>query len=173
MGFTLNYEHLWKELEALVIDMRSKGKEISPEVVEDLKSAKTLMTIQRVDPSSPITGDVEDYLGRVEAALLPYAENDFEKEYSEHWLQRIQEAKAKGLQETVRTQVGLVTGIPKDKQWIRVRVAELIDMAELKSMTDSLGLSFREEANDAVIVFGQPESVKAFLRELTARVKKK
>ena len=152
--------------------MRSKGKEMRPEVVEDLKSAKTLMTIQRVDPSSPIVEDVEDYLRKVEAALLTHAENDFGKEYSDHWFQRIQEAKAKGLQETVRTRVGLVTGIPKDKQWIRVRVTELIDMAELKSMTNSLGLSFREEANDTAIVFGQPESVKAFLRELTARVKK-
>jgi hypothetical protein len=169
----LNYEHLWKELEVLVIDMRSKGKEIPPEVVEDLKSAKTLMTIQRVDPSSPIMDDVEDYLRRTEAALLPNAENDFGKEYSNHWLQRIQEAKAKGLTETVRTQVGLVTGIPRDKEWVRVRVTELIDMAELKSMTNSLGLSFREEANDTAIVFGQHENVKAFLRELTARVKKK
>ncbi|MCJ7770903.1 DUF2096 family protein, partial [Candidatus Bathyarchaeota archaeon] len=116
----MNYEHLWKELEALVIDTRSRGKEIPPEVVEDLKSAKTLMTIQRVDPSSPIMEDVEDYLRRVEAALLTYAENDFGKEYSDHWFQRIQEAKAKGLQETARTQVGLVTGIPRDQQWIRV-----------------------------------------------------
>ncbi len=153
--------------------MRSKGKEIPPEVVEDLKSAKTLMTIQRVDSSSPITDDVEDYLRRTEAALLPNAENDFGKEYSNHWLQRIQEAKAKGLTETVRTQVGLVTGIPRDKEWVRVRVTELIDMAELKSMTNSLGLSFREEANDTAIVFGQHENVKAFLRELTAKVKKK
>ena len=153
--------------------MRSKGKEIPPEVVEDLKSAKTLMTIQRVDASSLIMDDVEDYLRRTEAALLPNAENDFGKEYSNHWLQRIQEAKAKGLTETVRTQVGLVTGIPRDKEWVRVRVTELIDMAELKSMTNSLGLSFREEANDTAIVFGQPENVKAFLRELTARVKKK
>ena len=153
--------------------MRSKGKEMRPEVVEDLKSAKTLMTIQRVDPSSPITGDVEDYLGSVEAALWTCAENAFEKEYSDYWLQRIQEAKAKGIQETVRTRVGLVTGIPKDKQWIRVRVTELIDMAELKSMTSSLGLSFREEANDTAIVFGQPESVKAFLRVLTNKVKRK
>ena len=104
---------------------------------------------------------------------MPNAENDFGKEYSNHWLQRIQEAKAKGLIETVRTRVGLVTGIPRDKEWVRVRVTELIDMAELKSMTNSLGLSFREEANDTAIVFGQPENVKAFLRELTARVKKK
>ena len=49
--------------------MRSKGKEIPPEVVEDLKSAKTLMTIQRVDASSLIMDDVEDYLRRTEAAL--------------------------------------------------------------------------------------------------------
>ena len=169
----MNYEYLWKELEALVTELRSKGKDVPNEVVEDLKAAKTLMTIQRVDPSSPVGADVEEYLRMTEAALMSSAEYYFGKEYADRWLRRLEEAKAKGLRETPKRQVGFVAGIPKGEDWVRIRVTELMDMKELDSMARGLGLSKRVEAEDTVLLYGPPEKVKAFLKQLTERVKRK
>jgi hypothetical protein len=169
----LDYEYLWKELEALVIELRSKGKDVPKDVVEDLKAARTLMTIQRVDPSSPVGADVEDYLRMTEAALMSSAEHHFGKEYADKWLRRLEEAKEKGLREAPKRQVGFVTGIPKGDDWVRIKVTELMDMKELDSMAQGLGLSKRVEAEDAMLLYGRPEKVKVFMKELTERVKRK
>jgi len=40
-------------------------------------------------------------------------------------------------------------------------------------MADSLGLSKRREAEDTMLLHGQPEKVKAFLRQLTEKVRRK
>lgn len=169
----MNYEYLWKELEALAIELRSKSKDVPNEVIENLKAAKTLMTIQRVDPSSPVSEDIEEYLRMTEAALMSNAEYSIGKDYVDRWLRRLEEAKAKGLREVPKRQVGFVAGIPKGNDWVRVRVSELMDMKELDSIAHSLGLSKRIEAEDTVLLYGPPEKTKAFLRELTEKVKRK
>ena len=169
----MNYEYLWKELEALVVELRSKGKKVPENVMEDLKAARTLMTIQRVDPSSPVGADVEEYLRMTEAALMSSAEYHFGKEYADRWLSRLEEAKTKDLRETPQRQIGFVTGIPKGEDWVRVRVTELMDMRELESMSRSLGLSNRKESEDTMMIYGAPEKVKAFLKQLTEKVKRK
>ena len=169
----MNYEYLWKELEALVVDMRSKGKEVPNEVVEDLKSAKTLMTIQSVDPSSSVSADVEDYLRRTEAAVISNAEYYLGKEYAEQWLSKIQDAKARGLREYPKKQVGFVSGIPKGDEWVRVKITDLVDIRTLDVIVHKLGLSKRVEAEDTVLLYGSPEKVKAFMKQLTEKVKRK
>jgi hypothetical protein len=172
-GTGLNYEYLWKELETLVMDLRSRGKEVPNEVVEDLKSARTLNSIQHVDPSSQASADVEDYLRRVETALINIAEYSEGKGYADEQLKRIQEAKARGLREAPKRQIGFVSGIPKGQDWVRVRVTELIDMKELDAMSRSLGLSNRKESEDVMIIHGSTEKLKVFMTQLTERVKRK
>ena len=169
----MNYEYLWKELETLVMDLRSKGKTVPSEAVEDLKSAKTLISILHVDPSSQASADIEDYLRKVETALISIAEYSEGKDYADEQLKRIQEAKARGLREAPKKQVGFVSGIPKGQDWVRVRVTELIDMAELEAMSHGLGLSNRKESEDAMIIYGSPEKLKMFMTQLTERVKRK
>ena len=169
----MNYEYLWRELEALVIDMRSKGKEVPNEVVEDLKSAKTLITIQSVDPSSSVNVDVEDYLRRTEAALMSNAEYYWGKEYAEQWLRRIQDAKARGLREYPKKQVGFVSGIPKRDEWVRVKVTDLVDPKVLDVIAQAVGLSKRVGSADTVLFYGSPEKVKSFIKQLTEKVKRK
>lgn len=169
----MNYEYLWKALEALAVELRSKGREVPQDVIEDLKAARTLMSIQRVDPSSPAGADVEEYLRRTEAALISIVEYHFGKEYADRWIERLEDAKAKGLGETPRRAVGFVVGVPKGEDWVRVRVSELIDMQELESMTRALGLANRREAEDAMLIYGPPEKVKTFLKQLTERTRRR
>ena len=169
----MNYEYLWKELETLAMDLRSRGKEVPSEVVEDLKSAKTLISILHVDPSSEASADIEDYLRKVETALINIAEYSESKGYADERLKEIQETKARGLRESPKRQKGFVSGIPKGQDWVRVRVTELIDMKELDAMSRSLTLSNRKESEDAMIIHGPPEKLKVFMMQLTERVKRK
>lgn len=169
----MNYEYLWKELEALVIELRSKDKSVPNEVVEDLKSARTLMSIQTIDPSSQINVDVEDFLIRTEMALISDAESHFGKNYADKWFRRMQEAKSKESNDTNKKRISFVTGIPKGEDLVRVRVSELIDMLDLVTMCGSLGLACRKENKDTIIIHGSPEKIKVFMRQLTEKVKRK
>ena len=169
----MDYEYLWKALEALALDLRSKGKDVTQDVIDDLKAAKTLMSIQRVDPSSPVASDVEEYLRKVEAALLSNAEYDVGSEYADQWLSRLEEAKKKGAHEIPQRRAGFVAGVPKGNDWVKVTVTELVDMRELEKMASGLDLSNRRESEDTVRVYGQPEKVKAFIRQLAEKTKRK
>lgn len=169
----MNYEYLWKELEFLVIELRSKDKRIPKEVVEDLKSARTLMTIQKINPSSPIKAEVEDFLSRTEMALLSHAEFYLGKKYADKWFRRIQEAKSKDSNYTDEKKLSFVTGIPKGEDMVRVRVSELIDMPSLVKMSSSLGLEYRKENKNVIIIHGSPEKIRVFMRQLTEKVKRK
>jgi len=169
----LNYEYLWKELEAMVIELRSKGKDVPKDAIENLKAAKTLMSIQRVDPSSTAGEDVEEYLRMTEAGLMSSIEYYFGRENAEQWLLRLVEARERGLHETYERQVGFVAGVPKGEDWVRIRITELVDAKELDSMVRGLGLSKRVEAEDTVLLHGPPEKVKAFMKQLTERVRRK
>ncbi len=169
----MNYEYLWKELEALIIDLRSKGKRVPIEVVEDLKSSRTLMTIQTIDLSSQINAEVEDLLRRTEIALLSDAESYLGKNYADKWLRRIQESKSKEPNDTQKRRSSFLTGIPKGEDWVRVRVSELIDMMDLVQMSSSLGLACMKENEDMIIIHGSPERIKVFMRQLAGKVKRK
>jgi hypothetical protein len=173
LEFFLNYEYLWKDIEALIIDLRSKGKSVPNEIVEDLKSAKTLMTIKDIDPLSQINAEVEDLLRRTEIALISDAESQLGKNYADKWLIRIQEAKSKEPEEIHKRKIGFVTGIPKGEDWVRVRVSELIDMLDLVQVSSSLGLAYRKENKETIIIHGSPEKIKVFMRQLTEKIKGK
>ena len=58
----------WKVLEDLMIELRKKGVTISPDVINDLRSAKLMIKISEAERSrGEATQKVEEYLGNVES----------------------------------------------------------------------------------------------------------
>ena len=70
----LNYYALWKLMADLIMELKRRGESIPPRVMNDLRSAKTMIEIAKIDRSSPqVTMRIEEYLNNLEAYLLPIA----------------------------------------------------------------------------------------------------
>ena len=75
----MSYSARWKILEGMIVEFRKKGLEVSQAILNDLKSAKVLITIMNVDEKDrgETAPKIDEYLGNVEAYLVTEAQNVF------------------------------------------------------------------------------------------------
>ena len=71
------------------------------------------------------------------------------------------ESDSKGKEETK-----FVTGVPRDKKWIRVEPLASLPSEKLKQLAAETSLSFREEKDGYLLVYGSAESIKEFVRKM-------
>lgn len=108
-----NYEELWKALANLAGIIQEKGEKI-PKIMKALKSANTLISVFRADPSHiEIVSRIETYLGNVEAHLLYVAENKIGKQFAEQWLRDLSEARKRAFEPKPITASKFVPGFPR------------------------------------------------------------
>ena len=114
--------HLWKTLETLILDLKRKGALIPQEVIEDLKSAKTMISIYEIDSSyMENLSDIEFLFNKVEISLISIAEADFGKEYGDECLRRISETRKINNSQKHVSSSNFVLGIPKGEHWIKFK----------------------------------------------------
>ena len=71
-----------------------KGEEIPKQIMDDLRSAKTLIEVLKVKPGQIETAaKVECYLSSVESYLIITAKEKFGDKYVKNWVKKIEEAK--------------------------------------------------------------------------------
>ena len=170
----LNYEYLWKVLEELIVDFTKKGVTVPQELVDDLKSARTLINIHRVDPAAlEIATDIELNLAQIESNLLYFAESDVSAEYADRCLKRIDEARKRGLSEERKATSRFVSGVPKGKQWIRISVSDMISDKEMDGMLKELNLSCKPQDDGYLLIYGKDEDLKTLVKEISKRIKGK
>jgi len=85
---------IWKVLEEIAIEFRKKDAVIPQKVMDDLKSAKSLINIMEANEVSCVEANpkIEEYLGSVEAYLISEAPKIFPSQIVENWLKQIQKA---------------------------------------------------------------------------------
>jgi len=67
----MDHEEVWKVLNDLIIEFRKKGETVPPEVMADLRAAKTLIHVLKADPTKKENvPTIEMYLGNVEFRFL-------------------------------------------------------------------------------------------------------
>lgn len=170
----MNYEHLWKVLEELFVELMKKGVAVPEELLDDLKSAKTLITIYNTDPTAlEAATQIEMYLNNVESNLLYLTESDLGKKYADKYLERIYEARQKGLGEKVTVPSKFVSGVRKDEHWIRIDISDLVNGREIDKLLKKLSLSSKPQEDGYMLVHGKEENVKAFVKEISEIIKKK
>lgn len=164
----MNYEYLWVALEELIVELKGKGIVVPRELVDDLKSAQTFITILRTEPTAlEIATEIEMYLDKIEANLLYFAESDVSEEYAKEYLKKIAEARMKGLREKPIIKSRYVTGVPKDKHWIRIEVSALISVEELDTLIERHHLSSKLQENRHILVYGNKIDVKNFIKAIS------
>jgi hypothetical protein len=168
----MNYESVWRLLEGLIVELKTKGISIPPELVDDLKSAKTLTSIYNTESTtSNVASDIALYFERVEPSLLSLAESEIGKEYANAWQNRIDKARIQA-PEKAAVRSRFVSGISKGDHWIRIKTSNIIADSDLSESLKKLNLSCRQQEDGYLLVYGSEENVKTLIREVSTRIGK-
>jgi hypothetical protein len=167
---------VWRVLDEMVMEFRQRGLTVPQNVMDDLKSALTMMKIGDVDKSMGETAPkIEEYLSNVESYLITEAQKRYETKYIDEWLRRIDEAgyETCGTCNTCETEKKqesrFVSGLPRDQKWVRVEPTEL-PIETLKELANQADLSSRTEKDGHLLVFGKDEDVKNFIKKMASYI---
>jgi hypothetical protein len=157
---------VWKVLEEMIIEFRKKGLPIPPQVMNDLKSARTMIRIMNVDPGRGETVQkVEEYLGNVESYLVTEAQKKFAPDYIDEWLRRLEEASCEICEEKGEEQ-RFISGLPRDQRWIRVEPLASLPLEKLKQLAKESNLSCSVQ-DGRLLVCGKTEDIRGFVKKMT------
>jgi hypothetical protein len=160
-----------KIIEEIIIELRKKNLEIPASVMSNLKSARTLMKIERADPRSK--GETEPkidvYLSSVEAYVMTEASKQFGAEKVEKWMAALDLASCETCVTVVeeKEEMRFIPGVPRDQKWIRVEPIASLPLEKLEQMANESKLGFRREKDGHLIVYGSDEAVKGFVKKMT------
>ena len=166
----MGYEEVWKVLADLITDLRKGGERIPANVMNDLRSAKTMIQILKADPTHiENLPRIETYLGDVESYLIFLAQNKFGSDYVEQWMKKLERARRKIYEEGRPKVVSrFVPGLPRGERWVRIQVSEDVPQKSIERLVEESELSYKMQEDGYMLVYGDVEKVKAFV----ARMKK-
>ncbi len=164
-----------KILEEIIIELRKKGLEIPANILSDLKSARTLMKVEQVDQKGhgETSPKIDEYFASVEAYLVTEAGKHFQAEKVDEWLRRLDLATCEPcatdekVREDGREKDRFIAGVPRDQKWIRVEPIESLPLEKLEQLATETNLSFREEKDGLLTVYGTAEAIKEFLKKVS------
>jgi hypothetical protein len=169
----MGYTATWRILEDIIIELRKKGVTIPPNIMTDLKSAKLMINISQAEGSTgEVTQKVEEYLANVEGYLITEAEKTFGSERVDEWLRRLEAAICE-VCEVNEQEDKFILGVPRDQKWIRVEPIQSLPPERLKQLAQELNLTVNSQNDGRLVVYGQPEGIKEFLKKMTAEAIKK
>ncbi len=165
----MGYLAVWKVLEQMIIDFRRKGVSIPADIVNRLRSARTLINVLKADPKQKGTSQkVEQYLLDIESYLISKGEEQSGREYVEEWLRRLREAGEQLFDEGERSK-RFIPGVPRDQRWIRVTPSNELPVEELKMLIEELELSYNVQPDGCLLVYGEGDNLKQFIAEMTKK----
>jgi hypothetical protein len=164
----MRYEETWKVLADLITELRKKGEVIPASVMNDLRSAKTMIQIFKADPShAENIPRIETYLENVEFCLISMAQEKFGSEFVEHWMGKLgMTGKRVSGEEEVEVVSRFVSGLPRGKCWVRVQVSEGTSQENIEDLAEKNGLLHKMQENGFVLVYGDDESIRSFVKRL-------
>jgi hypothetical protein len=167
----MGYLDAWKVLEQMVADFRKRGITVPAEIMNDLKSAKTLINISKADPSLMDTSQkIEAYLLNLESYLVSQGQK-FGAKYVEEWLGKLDEASQKPHEEKVmeEEETRFIPGIPRDQKWIRVKPTAELTVEEIEALAKEANLLFNVQSDGCLLVYGEDERIKEFVKKMATK----
>jgi hypothetical protein len=162
----MNYEALWKLMADLVAELRKSGESIPASVIKDLRSAKTMIEILKVDQSrSENLLRIEEYLNNVESYVMPTAKRKIGRKYVDEWMNKLAETQRSLQALEIEPSIRFPIGIPRDKSWVRIKPSEEIPMEKIKRLSKEIGLKHKTQEDSYVLVYGEEDKVKRFMKK--------
>jgi len=166
----MSHEAVWRTLADLLTELRQKGEQIPADVMNDLRSAKTMIGILKADLTHiENIPRVETYLENIEFQLISAAQERFGAEYVELWMKRLEEARR--VPEGRKIATRFVPGVPRGKHWVRVEISEEAPQSEIEKFAEENRLSFKMQDDGYVLVYGKNANIKSFVKKLAERVR--
>ncbi len=170
----MNYEYLWKVLEELISELMKREVTVPQELVDDLKSVKTLINIYNVDSTAHnFVTEIEVNIEKIEANILFLIESEMGKEYANECLSRIYNARKKGVSEKATFASRFVSGVPKGEYWIRIKVSDLISNRDMDELLEKFSLISKPQKNGYRLIYGNEANVKTFIKEIGKKNREK
>ena len=156
-----------------MIELKKKGVTIPPTVINDLRSAKLMIKIsESVGSTGDVSQKVEEYLGSVESALINEAQKTFGSEIVDHWLRRLEDATAETNGEKTEENK-FITNVPRDQKWVRIEPISSLPTERIQKIAKENNLSVNPQKDGRLVVYGQHEGIKEFLKRITGEATKK
>ena len=169
----LNYYALWKLMADLIREFKRRGESIPPRVMDDLRSAKTMLEIAKIDRSNvEVTVRVEEYLSNLESYLLPLAREKLGEEYVDKLMDEIAEAQRSMLTPEKREERRFPVGAPRDRHWIRIKPTEEMPLDAIRELCEEMGLKHDLQEDGYVLISGEKEQIKEFVKRAARRLLK-
>lgn len=165
----MGYMSVWKVLDEIIIEFRKKGLTVPHNIMNDLKSAKVMITIMDADESRGETAPkIEQYLRSVEAYLVTEAQKTFAPTRIDAWLIRLEEATADICESEKEKETKFISGIPRDQKWIRVKPLDSMPLKKLEQLAEETSLSCRVQDDGRLVVYGKSGDIREFVKKMTA-----
>jgi hypothetical protein len=158
-------------LEDIIIEIRKTGRDIPLNVLNDLKSARTLIKIQGTDSKGAGETEprIDQYLSKAEAYLITEAEKSVAPEKVQKWLTALDLASCDTCVKVIETkeEMRFIPGVPRDQKWIRVEPVGNLPLEKLEQFASEAKLGSRRDSDGHLIVFGSGEAVKGFIKTIS------
>ncbi len=170
MGHTMA---AWKTLEDLLIELRTKNVQIPVNVLEDLRAARSMIELScKEGVHGEAVAKAEEYTANVEAYLITKAQEVLEPKEVDGWFKRLEAANAPSVcivgQEAMDNGKKFVVGVPRGQKWIRIETDSKFPEEYIFKLAEKYNLTVNKQADGRLIVYGQPDDVKAFVKQVAA-----
>ncbi len=170
----MDYEATWELMSSLISELRKSGETVPAKAMSDLRAARTMMEVHKVDQSrSENLQRIEDYLTSLETLLVPIANRKFGKEYVDAWLKKLGKTYVQPPKWKPRLQGNFPVGVPRDSRWVRVEATEKISTEKIKHLAQHIGLKSKTEKDGRVLVFGEEQKLKQFVKDVAGLLREK
>ena len=167
----LNYYALWKLMADLIGDLKRMGISIPPQIMNDLRSAKTMVEIAKFDRSNPdVIRRIEEYMNNLESYLLPMARERLGKEYADMLMNKIAEAQKNMTVTEQKPEKRFPVGAPRDKHWIRIKPTEEAPLDLIREISEESGLKHEIQKDGYVLIYGDKDQIKKFIKRMARRL---
>ena len=161
----LSHEGKWNILADLLMKLQKKGENIPPKVMDDLRSAKTIIQVLKADPMHKENNARADkYLRSVESYVIFTAEK-FGAETVDEWLKKLKES-TKITQKNTKTRTNFFHRVPRDMNWVQIQTSKDTPTKLVLKYAQKNGLSYIERENGQIIVYGNKENIKSFVKNM-------
>lgn len=162
----MNYDEKWKILDDFLTELKERGKIIPVEIMNDLRSAKTIIQVLKVDPTCiDIRSRIENFLRNIESYAISTGEG-IDKSIAKEWLRKLKNKKMETSEEKIVEKTTFIPGIPRNENWVRIKILDDIPPENFKKIAKENNLSYKTQENCYVIVHGDPKNIKKLIKKV-------
>lgn len=156
----------------MMLELKKSGVSIPTKVVEDLRSAKSMIQLSYTEGShGSALQKVEEYLANVEAYVMTEGQKTLGSEKVDGWLRRLEEVNGKEC-EAPTAVAKFVTGVPRDQKWIRIEPTNDFPVECIARMAKDQTLRIKKQVDGKLLIYGQPEDLKLLLKKMAMQSSK-